>query len=252
MSYLLPKEKIHVPISVEKSNLPNNPVYYGKNTSSICSSSQIIRNISSRPGVAKEEVIILVWNLLRNEILSQLRKGNPVSLLDLGILTPVIEGEIPEEMIKRGASPEFSLRFSPSKESLDAVKNLLAKYEKKLSSMPEIIRVSNHFGKTPCSALVPGDFILLEGKSLRFRSERHFDNELSGIFFEPQPHGEVVRVPPERLITKSEKTLRFAVPDLDSSLRYRIYIQKAAVHKDGTIHTVRSLPTAYYPVIPKN
>lgn len=166
--------------------------------------------------------------LLQQAILTELKQGNAVNVLDLGTLFLSVPGAIKGDNPSSTSIPAFQTRFTPSKTVNEAVSQLVVDKIVTSSSNPVIDSIINLFTKSEDGILSAEKSVRISGTHLKIGTEN------SGIFFAPLDENEEavtdeslwINVPETLYIRNLPKTLEFFLPDtLVKETSYRIVLR---------------------------
>lgn len=118
--------------------------------------------------IASKELLFYLAQELSERMLSKLRHGYAVELLDFGTIFPTMKGSIKKTDTATKIAAHFDVGFTPSKEAREAVKSLKVANVLNVSKQHEIYSVQELFTpESPKNVIKVGSMAQITGKAIK-------------------------------------------------------------------------------------
>lgn len=141
--------------------------YYGKFAKDTVSAENLVARIQEKNPGADEIIINTSISYLKREILTALKEGKAVNVLDLGIIYIAAVGSAEDDSATGMKDLELSVKFTPSQLLKDNVAKVQISNIVYSNTSPVINRITNWFTGEVSTSLTQGKNVVLEGKRLK-------------------------------------------------------------------------------------
>jgi len=207
--------------------------FFGRFERDVLSMENLISRIQEKNPGADEIIIQTALSYLKREILTALKEGKAVNLLDLGELYIGACGSVASDSASEISDIALSVKFSASQVLRDSIANVSISNVVFYNTAPAISRIFNWFTGEETNTLTAGKNVILEGKRLKLGSAAN-----SGLYLAPADEkgeisdDETLWLNCTSLVRKNTQTkIDFYLPDEASSgSSYRIVVKSNYVN----------------------
>lgn len=161
--------------------------FYGRFERDVLSMENLVSRVQKKNPGADEIIIQTGISYIKREILSALKEGKAVNLLDLGELYIGATGSVASNSSSDIADLSLTVKFSASQILRDAIANVSIGNVVFSNTAPSINKIFNWFTGKESTVLTAGKNVILEGKRLKLGAED------SGLYLAPvDEKGEVI------------------------------------------------------------
>ncbi len=209
--------------------------YYGRVTRNTVTLEQLIKGIlddnqNTNTGL-NAYILNFAMDRMKARILSEIKAGNAVSLLDLGTMYLCLKGSFTIDSENTDASAlkgkELTVGFCPSQDTQNAVQQVKIGSVSLSLKAPSVNKIINLATKEESSTVLAGKGMELQGNRLKVAGDD------CGVFLAPVTNGVMepneeswVKVPEENLLKNYPKSLVFVLPtDLESGKKYVVAVR---------------------------
>lgn len=235
-----------VNVTIHKNYLKDDNSTYAKVKRTTAGMNNVIATILKGSTLLDKATLVASQMLFKDAILELLQQGISVSLFELGILYPSVQGNIENPNPSIEEIPALTLGFTPSDEALSAIKKTdisMAQLEDTSPVINQIEDLLTH--KTDCS-LTSGMPIRISGRRLKIAG----DDEKTGLFFAPQKadgtieteETDWIRVDKEKFFKNTSTYLELILPSiLERQSKYTLVLRTASGRGNRINKTLKNL-----------
>lgn len=235
-----------VNVTIHKNYLKDDNSTYAKVKRTTAGMNNVIATILKGSTLLDKATLVASQMLFKDAILELLQQGISVSLFELGILYPSVQGNIENPNPSIEEIPALTLGFTPSDEALSAIKKTdisMAQLEDTSPVINQIEDLLTH--KTDCS-LTSGMPIRISGRRLKITG----DDEKTGLFFAPQKadgtieteETDWIRVDKEKFFKNTSTYLELILPSiLERQSKYTLVLRTASGRGNRINKTLKNL-----------
>ena len=203
-----------VSLSLTANNI-NSGTYIARVPHRALDMENIVSDIAASYPALDPYVINHAAELIKQQILSYIKEGKAVNVLELGTLYIATKATVPRDNPQSARLPDLTLRFKPSREAVAALSGVRAASCMVKTSEPSISSVVSLKGGAEAGVLCRGYPVRVAGSNLKVAGDE------GGVFFVPQDaDGEPDRneelwiaADTSYLMRNYPKTLEFSLPE---------------------------------------
>lgn len=218
--------------------------FYGRFDRDVLSMENLVSRIQEKNPGTDGIIISTGLSYIKREILTALKEGKAVNLLDLGELYIGASGSTASDSASDIADLSLTVKFSPSQVLKESVTNVSIKKVMFSDTAPAITKIFNWFTGQESTNLSAGKSVILEGKRLKLGTD-----ETSGLYLAPvDEKGEIsddetTWINCTSLVRQNTpKKIEFYLPDeANTGSSFRIVI--VSTYVNGTINRKTPLYT---------
>ncbi len=220
-----------VNVTMHTLTVSDKTVSYAKVKRNTAFIGNIVSTILEHNKVMDRETLLYAAGLFRNAILSLLKDGKAVDLLEMGVLYIKPDGSIDSETPGIEDVPKMTLSFTPSDIALESVKDVTAGADISTTTEPIIASLFNIHTKKSGTELSIGYSARITGKRLKIAG----DEAETGLYFASCTEDGTYNMDSstwtplgmENIIDNTNTTILFNLPASITAGKYRVIIKTA-------------------------
>lgn len=218
-----------VNVTVHNGTINQKDYSYAKVQRNVALMGNVIDDVLEHNKNLDRATLFYAAELIKTSILNQLKNGKAVNVLELGTLYIKPTGAIEGASAKIENIPEMTTGFTPSEETLAAVKNIGVAGDVTMANLPEVTNIFDMHKEEVTDSISKGFTVRIKGDKLKIAGDE------AGLFFVPcdstgkkdEDEANWVQVKPTSFMDNTAKTLVFNVPSDIADGTYKLIIRTA-------------------------